>query len=114
MTALKLNKFKALSEQELDDILQSKNLITKEELDDIDKKWKLVAENFLNSKKKIGNLVEQWRSQNKVGVNEFSRLLDMSPRHYYRIIAEDGNITIKTLAEIAGTMGKKLRIEFDD
>jgi hypothetical protein len=76
------------------------------------KYWGNIKDNFTENKIKIINLIETWRKENSVSIREFCKRIDMTPRQYYKIINQEKNITLLSLAEIAVFAGFKMDINF--
>ena len=113
-TAKKLERKPSLmSREDSDKIDIDKKIITETEMKKIDRKWKLYEKNFTKNKINIKNAVENFREENEMSINKSCKFFEISPRHYYRLTNEEENITLETMAQVAASMGKKLRIEFD-
>lgn len=76
------------------------------------KYWEDIRDNFTECKIKIIHLIEAWRNENSISIQEFCKRIDMTPRQYYRIINQDTNITLLSLTEIAKFTGYKMEISF--
>ncbi|RDB36702.1 helix-turn-helix domain-containing protein [Spirobacillus cienkowskii] len=76
------------------------------------KYWEDIGSNFTEIKIKLIELIESWRNENSISINEFCKRIDITPRQYYRIINKETNITILSLVEITKFLGYKLEINF--
>jgi hypothetical protein len=76
------------------------------------KYWEDIRDNFTECKVKVINLIEKWREENSISIQEFCKRIDMTPRQYYRIVNQETNITLLSLAEIARFTGYKMEINF--
>lgn len=74
--------------------------------------WEDIKNNFVENKQYLIKEIEEWRAKNNMSIQEFCKKIDMTPRQYYRIINEDENITLMSIAEIARFIGVKLEIKF--
>lgn len=55
----------------------------------------------------------RYMAEEGIGINELTRRLNTSSRQTSRIMKGEANITLATLAEVAGVIGVKARIIFE-
>lgn len=68
---------------------------------------------YLDSfQKKISDAIAHYMRQNKIGLNELVRQLNLSTSHVIKIQKAEANLTLATLARIAATIHLKPEIRF--
>jgi transcriptional regulator with XRE-family HTH domain len=61
----------------------------------------------------ISTELARYMAEEGIGINELTRRLNTSSRQTSRIMKGEANITLATLAEVAGVIGVKARIVFE-
>lgn len=92
----------AVKKQDFSKVMKSHND------DEMDFKWQSIKKIVKENKAKIGEKIAQWRKKNNIGVVQFCEMFGISTSQYYKLMDQEKNVSIMTLAEICQT----LQIEF--
>lgn len=100
-----LNQFSDLDEVE-------KELFTEEQIKRIHKKAEERSKVRRALSDAISKAVITYMSHEKIGFNELTRRLHMSPATTSKILRGDANLTLETISILSETIGKVPRISF--
>lgn len=88
-------------------------IFSKSEISELDIEIKCESNSIRSLQKEISKEISIYMAKEKIGFNEFAKRLGTSSRQTGRIIKQQANINLLTLAEIAYVLGKRPRLSFE-
>ena len=99
---MKLRSFKDYLEKRLD----------KDEIEELGKQAALEFEAFKELQCDVSKVITQYMDQEQIGFNELVRRLGVSPAQVSKIQKGEANLTLASLAHIAGLLGRRPHLSF--
>lgn len=102
-----LTRFDSLDEVE-------KEVFSKDQIKDIHRRASRRSRIRRTMSESISKTVAAYMAKEKIGFNELTRRLDMSPATASKILRGDANLTLETIAIIAQVIGAEPSLSFEN